>query len=351
MPSPSRVVDLVSFRTVAHWVRAAALCDIDLGSILRREGAEGLLSQPHAAEIERARLERLMQQCVEATWARQAGQHFPLVLADTFAFEYMPDMEMFVSSAPTLRDAAKVLDLVSVFFDPALSLRLTEMGSQARLLLRYTQPGERVEASAPFVEAAFALCLKLSRILQGQVDVSSRISFRHQRHQGHEACVAFFGVPIDYGQPVDALCFDRAALDRRLRGAMEVAHTSSAQRLQDHVEQRQGARQEAPARGLVAWLTQRLVCEPALVLGDLAALAEQLALHPRTLQRRLKAEGSSYSEVLDKARFELADQWLKSEKSLTVEELAVRLGFADRTGFTQAFARWTGMTPAQYRSR
>lgn len=273
------------------------------------------------------------------------------MLADTFAFEYMPDMEMFVSSAPTLRDAAKVLDLVSVFFDPALTLSLSEMGAQARLLLRYTQPGERVEASYPFVEAAFALCQKLSRVLRGQANVSSRISFRHQRHQGHEACAAFYAVPIDYGQPVDALFFDRAALDRRLRGAMEVAHSSSAQRLQDHVEQKLGVQREAPSEGLVTWLMQRLLGEPVLVQLDLTALAAQLALHPRTLQRRLKAQGCSYSELLDKARFQLADQWLTKEKNLTVEEMALRLGFADRTGFTQAFARWTGMTPAQYRSR
>jgi AraC-like DNA-binding protein len=273
------------------------------------------------------------------------------VLAETFAFDYMPDMAMFVSSAPTLRDAAKVLDLLPVLFDPALSVSLTEMGAQARLLMRYNQLGESVEVSAPFIETSFALFIKLSSTLLGPNDTSRRISFRHAPNQGREACAAFYGVTPQYGQPADALWFDRVALDRRLRGAVEMAHTSSAQRLQDHVAGMQSAQRDAPMQGLAASLVTKMVNDPAVIRQDLQALADQVGMHPRTLQRRLKAEGSSYSDVLDQARFQLADQWLKQDKAMTLEFMAHSLGFADRSGFTLAFSRWTGTTPSQYRSR
>ncbi|MDO9236860.1 MAG: AraC family transcriptional regulator ligand-binding domain-containing protein [Aquabacterium sp.] len=299
--------DLLSFRTVTHWVRAAAVCDIDLLSILRQAGVEGLLTQPQTAEIQRVRLERIMHSCVKATWARGAGQHFPLELADTFAFDYMPDMAMFVSSAPTLRDAVKALDVVPAFFDSALQFSLTEIGEQARIAMRYTQPGELIEISYPFIETAFALCTKLSRTLQGHTENHRHISFRHAQHQGHEACENFFGKPIEYEQPVDAMWFDRAAMDRRLRGAIEVAHSSSALRLQDHAA-RQVVQCEDPKMGMAATLMNKMMNDPALVCLDVQAIANQLDLHHRTLQRRLKAEGSSYSAVLDQARFQLADQ-------------------------------------------
>ncbi|MBI2734527.1 MAG: AraC family transcriptional regulator ligand-binding domain-containing protein [Aquabacterium sp.] len=333
-----------------HWLRAASLCDIDLVDILRREGIDAVLSTPDQARIARPTLERIMAACVRATWARQRGLHFPLVLADTFAFEYMPDMASFVSSAPTLRDAARILDLVPTLFDPGLRMRIAEQGHAARLQMQYIHQDETVQGSSPFVEAAFALCIKLSRTLQGGQSAVSSISFRHAAHEGSSACERFFGAPVSYGAPIDALWFDRAFLDRRLRGAVEALFKSSAERL-EAVRQVSGAVVDAPVEGQAevhAQLAHLLARQPELLQHDLAGMAAVLGLHPRTLQRRLRAEGRTFGQVLDQGRLHWAQQWLGS---MTVEEVALKLGFADRTGFSQAFARWTGMTPAQFRKR
>lgn len=81
-----------------------------------------------------------------------------------------------------------------------------------------------------------------------------------------------------------------------------------------------------------------------------AFVAAQLALHPRTLQRRLAAEGASLTELLDEARRILAERLL-SENRLAIGEVAFLLGYAETSAFHRAFKRWTGRTPTQQRSR
>ena len=80
----------------------------------------------------------------------------------------------------------------------------------------------------------------------------------------------------------------------------------------------------------------------------LDALAQELGLHARTLQRRLKELGDSHSAIQSRVRYRLAREWLQNT-ALSVEDISDRLGFSDRRSFTQAFARWSGVTPSQYR--
>jgi AraC-like DNA-binding protein len=67
-----------------------------------------------------------------------------------------------------------------------------------------------------------------------------------------------------------------------------------------------------------------------------------------TLQRRLGAEGTSFQRVKDQSRREAAECLLRDD-TLTVSEIAARLGFSDASSFVRAFRKWTGRTPAQCR--
>jgi AraC-like DNA-binding protein len=80
----------------------------------------------------------------------------------------------------------------------------------------------------------------------------------------------------------------------------------------------------------------------------LDAAAQRLHLSPRTLQRRLRDEGTSHQEVIDDARRQLASRML-SQSGLGIAEVAFALGFSEPGGLHRAFKRWTGMTPAAYR--
>ena len=77
-------------------------------------------------------------------------------------------------------------------------------------------------------------------------------------------------------------------------------------------------------------------------------MAARLELHPRTLQRRLQAEGQLFADIQARCRFELAVTSLKTGQQ-NIEELSDMLGFADRHSFTRAFRRWTGLAPTEFR--
>jgi len=79
-------------------------------------------------------------------------------------------------------------------------------------------------------------------------------------------------------------------------------------------------------------------------------IAASLALTDRTLQRRLHAEKTSYQQLLDEARRELARKYLADEH-YSLGQIADLLGFVDQSNFFRATKRWFGMPPGQYRQK
>ncbi len=83
-----------------------------------------------------------------------------------------------------------------------------------------------------------------------------------------------------------------------------------------------------------------------LSIDDVAA---NFNLSSRTLQRKLKEEGSSFKEIVDAIRKELALQYLK-DKNNQIKDVAYSLGYNESSAFVRAFKRWTGTTPSLYLS-
>jgi AraC-like DNA-binding protein len=69
----------------------------------------------------------------------------------------------------------------------------------------------------------------------------------------------------------------------------------------------------------------------------------------RVLQKKLKEEGVTFSEIATNVRRELAKSYL-AEKRYTIDDITYLLGFSEPSVFRRAFKTWTGMTPGQYRS-
>jgi AraC-like DNA-binding protein len=95
----------------------------------------------------------------------------------------------------------------------------------------------------------------------------------------------------------------------------------------------------------------RIMVRKGLARGKASAvaLASQLDLHRRTLNRRLQARGTTYQRILDDVRFELACELL-AEGTLSVAEISSRLGYAETSAFSRAFRRWSGTSPARWRA-
>jgi AraC-like DNA-binding protein len=80
------------------------------------------------------------------------------------------------------------------------------------------------------------------------------------------------------------------------------------------------------------------------------AAAQGLAVSTRHLQSRLKAEGVSYQQLLDRIRQEMALRYLRKPE-VTICDIAFLLGFSEQSAFNHAFKKWTGKTPGEYRKR
>src|SRR5215211_407336 len=81
------------------------------------------------------------------------------------------------------------------------------------------------------------------------------------------------------------------------------------------------------------------------------SVAHLLAIHRRTLTRRLNAQGTAYRQVANAVRFEIARQLL-AEPNMTIAQIAAMLKFSEPGAFTRAFRRWSGgQTPSAWRAQ
>lgn len=158
-----------------------------------------------------------------------------------------------------------------------------------------------------------------------------------------QALAACFGVRCEFGA---ATCgFD--GLAALVETPLTTADPALQALLQSQAAQTLDA--ELPLAALAARVRdevrRRLGVEPV----ELEAVASTLGLSARTLQRRLRDEGSSFQAVLDAVRAQAAKDWLANPRR-SVSELAARLGYSEPGALDRAFRRWTGKTPTEWRT-
>lgn len=151
-----------------------------------------------------------------------------------------------------------------------------------------------------------------------------------------------FRCPVAFDQADNALIFPKRLLsvplgqaDAQVRGMLD----AYADRLLGELQQ--GA-------SLLERARQVLVAQLAEQRPELQAVAEALALSPRTLQRRLREAGVSFNQFVDETRQSLALHYLR-ETPLELAEIAFRVGFSEPASLLRAFRRWTGTSPGEYR--
>jgi len=96
----------------------------------------------------------------------------------------------------------------------------------------------------------------------------------------------------------------------------------------------------------VKWILKRLLAGSR---PEIAAVARELGLSDRTLQRRIIDDGATFRRLLLEARQELAREYL-NRPEIEVTEVAFLLGYEDSNSFYRAFRAWEGTTPSQLRA-
>jgi AraC-like DNA-binding protein len=194
------------------------------------------------------------------------------------------------------------------------------------------------------VEFGFARAILMARRSTGVELVPTRVRFTFERPAGAGDYAPMFGARVAFGHARNELELDEATLalpqraaDPLLRAAVEARSRS----LLDRLDQRGGF-----AGDVAAALGEAIQRGCA----DLSTVARALELSERTLQRRLGAEGLTFRDLADGARRELAAQLL-ADRTHSLSQIALLLGFSEQAAFQRAFVRWTGMTPGRFRRR
>ena len=148
----------------------------------------------------------------------------------------------------------------------------------------------------------------------------------------------FFGVDPRFNSEICALRFPAHWLDHPVRDASPERKRAAL------------ARAAAINPGVVmqAYRGLRVLLMNGKCSGD--DLAQILAMHRRTLNRRLREAGTTFQTVLDDVRFEVARQLL-SYTDLCMDDVAASLGYSSVAPFMRAFRRMAGLTPGQWRRR
>ncbi|MET0343133.1 MAG: AraC family transcriptional regulator [Polyangiales bacterium] len=168
------------------------------------------------------------------------------------------------------------------------------------------------------------------------------VHFRHAAPSYAERYEPLLQCSVRFGQEHNATVFAREVLDSPQLHADSTLCTMLSESAERMLRERE---RERSTRDCVR---QLLRMERDLATVDIRAVARSLKVSIHTLRRRLNAEGTSFSGLLDDARRDLACHEL-ARKDATIQQTADLLGFSEPSAFFRAFKRWTGQTPNEFR--
>lgn len=146
---------------------------------------------------------------------------------------------------------------------------------------------------------------------------------------------------IRFGAPRNRLHVRTDWIDRRLELGNELTFKQIVQICDTELS-------ELVMQDGVSGQVRKVLLENAAFAANMDAIATHMGLTSRTLRRHLKQESTTFSDIVDSTRSELALRYLRSA-DLSTEEIAYVLGFSETASFVRAFKRWTGKTPRTYR--
>lgn len=188
------------------------------------------------------------------------------------------------------------------------------------------------------VDTILASIVAFLRWISGEAIVPLEVRFQHALTDADDAFEKFFGCEVYYGCEQNLIIFKRIDLEKPVLVADEELAS-----LLDGVANRY---LEARMAGRIA-VRVRDILIARLPNGNVGKtdVAKLLNMTERTLLRRLKDEGTTFSDLLYRVRLGLAFQLLR-RRSMTIRDTAYTLGFSDEGTFSRAFKRWTGRRPS-----
>lgn len=313
----------------------------DPGPLLARCG----LSEAMVADEDRLlplqQVYDLMRLSVEATGLPDHG----LRAAQVQDISAVGPLALAMQNAPTVAAAIGYLTRYLSVQSSALRMTLAPASEfvPGTVELRY-DPGAQdgLHFVPQVVDHGLALVHLSLKALAGAQYALRGVSLPHRPVGGVRAHERFFGAPVHGGQPFAALHFAPAMLEVSVQAARPTLLRIAADYLARHAPAADTALAGRVRQAIVHSLAQHPLDKPAM-----AALLE---LHPRTLQRRLADEGTSFEALRDAARCEAAKRYL-ADSGYAIAEVAQLVGFSEQSAFTRFCRAKLGGTPRELRAR
>jgi AraC-like DNA-binding protein len=244
-------------------------------------------------------------------------------------------------SARSCRDALQRLSRYKQLTCPE-KIRLVELGDDATVHFDWVLAEAEEEEPALLVDVCFAWLVGIARRGTGHPVHPRRIEL--QRPEAHRAVYEdHFQCPVTFGASRNLLVFRKADLDRPFLTHNADLLAIVAPQLEAELSER---RERPTFREQVKGTLKRLLGGRRPEMG---AVARELGVSQRTLQRRLAEERATFQGLVEEARRELARHYL-SRSSLELNETAYLLGYETASSFFRAFHRWEGTSPGQWRA-
>jgi len=247
-------------------------------------------------------------------------------------------LEYMARASATMRDAMLVAGRYSRIVDDSFRCSIQSIDGRVMWRIDTDWPAD-VEPT--LVEYLLAVLGVVGRRLFSEIPIQE-IWVRWPEPEQKQRYVRAFGFPVRFEAPFNAIVYPAGAVDVPLR----------------HADPTLAKLLERQAEGLLAGLTgvDRLSDHVKLLLSEelrgqepsMQSIARRLGTTPSTLRRRLSAEGTTFKQLLELTRLELARACL-ADPRLSINETAFLLGYSDVSTFFKFFRRSTGRTPAQYR--
>ncbi|WP_339461990.1 AraC family transcriptional regulator [Pseudomonas sp. EA_105y_Pfl2_R69] len=326
--------------TSSNWalgiVQALEMGGVDCRAIFPELGLDYAALEDPDARFPQDGMTRLWQRAVELSGDPAIGLNMAKVVRPA-SFHVVGYALM---SSRTLKEGfARLVRYQRIIGEGAdLSFRPQRNGYELTLAIH----GDRLPAARQSCEASLAYALAFCRWMTGKPIRPQRVLFQGDPPADLQPFEQVFQGPLQFNADHYGLLFERADMDMPLPTANE-----SLAQLHDRFAGDYLARF---SESRVTHLTRQVLCR-LLPQGEprREVVAQALHLSQRTLQRRLQEEGSSFQQLLDDTRRELAQQYL-AQPALSLLEVAYLLGFADPSNFFRAFRRWFGLTPGEYRA-
>jgi AraC-like DNA-binding protein len=248
-----------------------------------------------------------------------------------------------VAQAPSLRSSIDLVLRYQMMFAERPELDFAEKAGTAQFRcepLALSDVGRRVRSEM------LALTLtRMLRLLGGPAGVAlKRVTFKHPAPPYLSEYERVFGSGIArFDQPSYGVEFKYTALE----SAQPTRNAELFNRIEQQVERglARAVKDHSCVQQVLAYVRPRLAHSP-----EITDVSRALGISERSLRRKLSAEGSTFSQVVEQTQLEIAVELL-SCSATPIKEITHLLGFASTSGFHRAFTRWTGISPTQYRAQ